>query len=326
MAILRYRTTTLLFLISLTLPALAQTPSTFAPPVSAATFTHDGAAVLLGSQAGLTVHAWTSLEPRRTLKTKLPSVNALRFSPDGKTLAVAGGYPAEGGMIELFSWPEGELIHRADIHKDLVYAVAWRPDSQQLVTASADGLCHVFDATTHKKNQTFNGHSGPVLGITFTHDGQSVVSGGQDQTLRLWYAKSGELRRSLHNHTNTVRDLGFQPPHEDRSRPYLASAGADKTVRFWQPQIGRMVRFAKLPSPALALAWRPAGDRVLVSAEDGAVYLVDPDTVEVTELARPFDAWGYTLAVHPAGDELLAGGRNGKTRRLPIQLTPPTQP
>ncbi|MHC4996387.1 MAG: WD40 repeat domain-containing protein, partial [Planctomycetota bacterium] len=171
------RLSLLLFLFC-SLPTLGQTPSTVAPPISAAIFTHDGSAVLLGSQAGMTVNDWPSLEPRRELATKLPSINALQFSPDGKTLVAAGGYPAEGGMIELFSWPEGELLHRSEIHKDLVYAVAWRPDGEQFATASADGLCRVFNTKDFKNTTTFNGHSGPVLGITFTHDGQSIVSGG----------------------------------------------------------------------------------------------------------------------------------------------------
>jgi hypothetical protein len=87
-----------------------------------------------------------------------------------------------------------------------------------------------------------------------------------------------------------------------------------------------MVRFARLPSPALAIAWRPTGDRVLVSTENGAVYMVDPDTVDVVEMSRPFDGWGYTLAIHPNGQDLLAGGLNGKTLRLPIPLTPTVPP
>lgn len=295
-------------------------PSSFAAPITAAAFTPDGAAVILGSQSGLTLNAFPSLKQVKSIPTKLPSINAIQFSPDHKTLAVAGGFPAEGGMIELYAWPSAKLLHRADIHKDLVYAIAWAPDSSQYATASADGLCHIFNASDNAKSQTFDGHSGPVLGITFTHDGKSIVSGGKDQTLRLWYADSGSLRRSLHNHTNTVRDLAFQPPHPDHPRPYLASAGADKTVRFWQPEIGRMVRFAKIPSPALAIAWRPSGDILLVSTQDGAIYTIDPDTVEVTQPFKPFESYAYTLAMHPTGDQIIAGGRNGQALAFKIDL------
>src|SRR5262245_55211599 len=83
-----------------------------APPVTAVAFTPDGRSVVVGSQAGLEVRTWPELERVRTLATELAHVHDLAFAPDGKSLAAAGGAPAQSGVVELFRWPDGGLLHR----------------------------------------------------------------------------------------------------------------------------------------------------------------------------------------------------------------------
>ena len=73
--------------------------------------------------------------------------------------------------------------------------------------------------------------------------------------------------RILDNHTGTIRDLATRPG--DHAVPYLASASADKTVRIWQPSIGRLVRFVRLPAEPLAIAWTSDGKRLAASCIDG---------------------------------------------------------
>src|SRR5262249_24701388 len=105
-----------------------------APPVTAVVFTPDGRAVVVGSRAGLEGRTWPELEKVRTLATELAHVHDLAFAPDGKSLAAAGGAPAQSGVVELFRWPDGGLLHRMKLHRDLVYAVAWRSDSAVFAT------------------------------------------------------------------------------------------------------------------------------------------------------------------------------------------------
>jgi WD40 repeat protein len=38
----------------------------------------------------------------------------------------------------------------------------------------------------------FRGHSGPVMSVAFSPDGQHIVSGSRDQTICVWNTLTGE--------------------------------------------------------------------------------------------------------------------------------------
>ncbi|XP_063931566.1 F-box/WD repeat-containing protein 7-like isoform X2 [Zophobas morio] len=57
-------------------------------------------------------------------------------------------------------------------------------------------------------------------------EGNLVISGGTDQTIRIWDAQEGRCLHVLYGHTSTVRCL-------DASGDMLVSGGRDHTVRVW---------------------------------------------------------------------------------------------
>jgi WD40 repeat protein len=280
-----------------------------AAPVTAAAFTPDGKSVLIGSQAGIEVRSWPELQVTGHLKTGLAHMHDLAFAPDGQSLLAAGGTPAASGVVEVWSWPDGKLVRRVEGHTDLVYRVAWAPDGSRWATASADHTCRIHAADTGKVLVNYEGHSRPVLAVVFLPDGKTVVSAGVDQSLQVWTADAGKPVRTLDNHVGAVNDVAVRPGTPAGAPPVVASVGDDRTVRLWQPTIGRLVRFARLSAKPLAVAWAPAGDRLLVGCADGRLRALDPDTLEVTaERAGP-GGRVYSVVANPgAGGGLLAGG------------------
>src|SRR5262249_5590377 len=144
---------------------LLSTPARPAPPVTALALSPDGQAVLVGSQSGIEIRSATTLEKTGTLPTEIPNVHDLAFSPDGKTLAVAGRVPGKRGLVELYSWPEGKRLRSAAPHRDSVYKLAWAVDGKTLFTAGGDSLVGEHDVGTLKTARTFGGHSKGVLAV-----------------------------------------------------------------------------------------------------------------------------------------------------------------
>ena len=98
----------------------------------------------------------------------------------------------------------------------------------------------------------------------------------------------------------------------------VASVSDDRTVRLWQPTIGRMVRFARLNSRPLDVGWLPVGSRIVVTCSDGHLRLVDPVEVKVTKDLPAVEGWAYSLAVHPSDGSVVVGGSAGRLRRVSV--------
>ena len=97
-------------------------------------------------------------------------------------------------------------------------------------------------ASTHAERAAQQGHSG---GVGMVHplvlDGKiRLVSGGDDEIVRIWDPASGRQLKTLEGHAGEVYDL-----HEftaDGGRVLLASAGTDAMVRIWDPATGQQQR------------------------------------------------------------------------------------
>ena len=74
-----------------------------------------------------------------------------------------------------------------------------------------------------------------VNSVAFSPDGRRIVSGGADNTVRVWDADTGQrIGQPLTGHTDGVTSVAFSP---DGTR--IASGSGDKTVRLWDAATGQ---------------------------------------------------------------------------------------
>ncbi|MFM7581740.1 MAG: WD40 repeat domain-containing protein, partial [Caldilinea sp.] len=72
-------------------------------------------------------------------------------------------------------------------------------------------------------------HQGGVSSVDFSPNGQTIVSGGEDGTVRIWNAADLQPQQLFFNHIGAVTALNFSP---DGQR--IVSGGEDGTLRIWE--------------------------------------------------------------------------------------------
>jgi WD40 repeat protein len=308
--------TTILLLAALSTSAVAGAePPRVRPAITALAVSADGGLLVHGSQGGVRIRALQDAT-EKNLPTMLDHVCALAFSPDGKLLAVAGGSPAEAGIVEVYAWPECRRVGRLEGHEDVVHAVAWLSETK-LATGSADRSVRLWSLSDGKCVAMLSGHSGPVLSLAAAANGKWLCSGSGDHTIRVWDPSNGRLVRSLTNHLGAVHALAVRPQQEGVLQ--LASASEDGSVRIWQPSIGRQVRIVRHPAPVFCLGWSKDGTVLYSGARDGQVRQIDGDSDTILHARKLADGRISSLAIRPHNELIFVGHASGAIGEVRMQ-------
>ncbi|XP_046749096.1 actin-interacting protein 1 isoform X2 [Diprion similis] len=220
-------------------------------------------------------------------------VQAVRYSPSGNLFASAGF----DGKVFIYDGTTSDLVGEvgSPAHQGGVYGVAWKPDGTQLLTASGDKTCKLWDVETRSLISEFN------LGSTV--DDQQVSCLWQGNHL-LSVSLSGFINyldinnpdkplRVIKGHNKPITVLALST---DRSTIYTGSH--DGYITNWNAESGENDRVQGQGHGNQMNGMKAAGDKLYTCGIDDSLKIVDVSSNTYTGASIKLDSQPRGLDIY----------------------------
>jgi len=209
---------------------------------------------------------------------RLP-IEGIAFSPDGQTVASAGG----DHTIGIWSVKDGRQLACLQGHKDRVRSVAFSPCGQWIVSGSNDNTVRRWHPELAYQIDCFKEHEDHVLSVAVAPCGDLLASSSEDMTIRLWPVNGTQIPVCLRGHTGRVESITFSPCGR-----LLVSTSWDRTIRVWDVASGQeLPGHMEFDETVMSFAMSPDGQLLASGHWDGSIRLWD---IESRRLTRSFEA------------------------------------
>lgn len=258
-----------------------------------------------------------SLQTLKTLHTFFNSVDSIAWSPDDKTVFIAGGWL---GNVESWSVENERKISFFEGSEDSSYGISISPDGTKIVSGSHEDYIKVWDIRNPKDAVTipvengdytktvqwspdgkniavvnnsiliFNYQSNEYIfklsyisdnkHFSWYPDGSGFVITGPNGSLQSWDMDKLEKREEVFGFTGQIEDISWSPDGQ-----WLATGGTDGIVRVWDTttwQIEKMLFWEDYSIKRVA--WSPDNKKIAIYDRYGTLSIVDVKTWKTSSI------------------------------------------
>ncbi len=283
--------------------------------VRAVSLTSNGQ-TLISSGSDRLIKVWDLSKEQQllTLQGHGAAVNDLELDRTGHLVLSA----SEDKTVRIWQIPSGEERFLLRLGSEWATQVVISPDTHTAITSCNDNTLKFWHVGTQNRGEllkSLQGHQGLITSLELSHDGELLVSGGEDRTIRLWQPHKAQLLTVLRGHDQGVNCLVLSTPWMElpmATQQLIVSGGSDQTVRLWDGHQGSQLGILQGHTGRVtALALHPSGMLLASGGSDQSIKLWD--LAKQTELTSLRGHRGIIsgLAFSASGQRLVSGSWDG---------------
>lgn len=221
-------------------------------------------------------------------------VNALSFSPDGKTLITGDS----DSFAKLWSRDGGRLLGTLAPIAEPAGVLAISPNGRSIAVGSG-GKIIFWDIQNGKPIRSIPGHTDAVLALAFNHDGTVLASVSSAEGVKAWSTTSGQLMWSFRGEDDDLRCVVFSPDGR-----LIATAGENIRVKLLDARSGHFIRTLIPPDIASATSHSPFVKAAFTRPMSGPGFVLsvafspDGSLLAAGDVYFPLNIWDVRSGTH----------------------------
>jgi len=200
------------------------------------------------------------------------------------------------------------LSQSLNLGKKPVQSAVFSPNDQQAVILSGSSSLEIFRIQNGKRLRVISSHEHKAISLVLHAGGKLAVTGGQDDTVRIWSTDQTTAQAIMRGHLSAVSALALNAGGE-----ILASGSLDGTVILWNIKEHELLKSTKVISSSSikSLAFHPNGRILAIGGEDGSLQFRSiPEMKLITTLSGHKKSIN-DLEFNPRGDVFVSGSEDG---------------
>jgi WD40 repeat protein len=161
-------------------------------------------------------------------------IESVRFSPDGRRLAVTGGQPARMGEVQIWDVAERKLLLSVPVTFDTLYGGSWSPDGKSIAFGGADKSVRAIEVETGKQVFFILTHEDWVQDTIWSVKGDQLISAGRDMTAKLSDFATQRFIDNITSITPGALKGGLQALARHPQRDEILVVGSDGEPRIYR--------------------------------------------------------------------------------------------
>ena len=211
-----------------------------------------------------------------------------------------------GARIQLYSTQTRKLVKTISRFSDTAYSGELRPDGRVLAAGDETGIIQVFDVGSRAILKTWKDSKQPVHTVKWhTTEPTSLMSCGDDTTVKLWDLPSEKPETVLRGHSDYVRCGSFLS-----SSNLVVSGSYDNTIKIWDPRVSSAV-MTFTHNAGIEAVLPMADARTLLAAAGPTIAVLDIVAGKVQQLLTNHQKTVTSLCLASHSSRLVSGSLDG---------------